>query len=105
MIALRAPRAQGEVRPIENGSLRKARGWRRRSDERSLEAPVSFSNVRDPNVNVFVLGGIMGPFAVLGSSRTCVASKLIGGIAPPRRRRDECSSPPRCILISAAALP
>ena len=34
----------------------------------------TFSNVRDPNVNVFVLGGIMGRFDVLGSSRTYVAS-------------------------------
>src|SRR5258708_18437702 len=38
---LRAPRAQGEVRPTENGSLRKARGWRRRRDGRPLEASIS----------------------------------------------------------------
>src|SRR5260370_39160086 len=37
-LALRAPRAQGEVRPTENGSLRKARGLRRRGDGRPLEA-------------------------------------------------------------------
>src|SRR5712692_2694279 len=37
-VTLRAPRAQGEVRPTENGSLRKARGWRRPRDGRPLEA-------------------------------------------------------------------
>jgi hypothetical protein len=41
--ALRAPRAQGEVRLTENGSLRKARGWRRRRDvtEGALEWSIS----------------------------------------------------------------
>jgi hypothetical protein len=40
-VNLRAPRAQGEVRPTENGSLRKARRRRRPRDGRPLEAPIS----------------------------------------------------------------
>src|SRR5260370_24884234 len=41
--ALRASRAQGEVRLTENGSLRKACGWGRRPDGRPLEASISGS--------------------------------------------------------------
>jgi SAM-dependent methyltransferase len=39
--ALRAPRAQGEVHPTEDGSLRKARGSRRPRDGMPLEASIS----------------------------------------------------------------
>jgi hypothetical protein len=44
--ALRAPRAQGGVRPTGNGSLRKARGWRRRRDGRPLEASIPPATAR-----------------------------------------------------------
>jgi hypothetical protein len=39
-----------------------------------LAAQQVFTNVRDPNVNVFVVGGVMGRFDLFGGSRTYVAS-------------------------------
>src|SRR5258708_38144125 len=86
-VSLRAPRAQGEVRPTENGSLRKTRGWRRPRDGRPLEAAISSEQGdRSRTGAIIAAGGLPGPYEF----EKCRA--------PPREQRADASQ------ISASAV-